>query len=553
MRLSACARQLVCLFAATVMPLATWAGKQTVCTITINSADEQKTFRRFLPADKYDFVELVERGRPDWLRSACQAKVSCDVLVISGHHGEGNVFFSDALDIRDNLPIAELERVACSDSCPSLFEHLKEVYLFGCNTLNSQAQHTIGPEFERAFERDGQPKAQLARLLQSLTARRGESSRDRMRAVFNRTPVIYGFSSVAPLGAVAAVSLDRYFRAGGGAEVGKGRASGRLLANFSQHGMVAAHGMAAGDPLEGLRRDMCTFADDRPSAAQRVASVHELMTRTIDARLLLDRIEQFTAKLDPSTRQQPEVAKELDALTADRPARDRWMAFARSSDDPQTGARMITVAHSVGWLSGDERQMELVRLVGELLAHKSVSATDTELACAVNEDHSLDAAASKLRSQYAGATDLGHSAVLACMGDTPARERVLEAWGSANDAEVQVVQAFLRRRPITDTAELRVVTRAIAKMGDAEAQARALDALARHYLSDPESVGTLRDLYAKTRSSPVQNAIAGVLIRADRKAMTPAELLPTLREYRLKPSRGDNMVDSLIARLQESS
>jgi hypothetical protein len=51
----------------------------------------------------------------------------------------------------------------------------------------------------------------------------------------------------------------------------------------------------------------------------------------------------------------------------------------------------------------------------------------------------------------------------------------------------------------------------------------------------------------------VQNAIAGVLIRADRKAVAGSELLRTLRENRVKASPGDNMVDALIHRLQESS
>jgi hypothetical protein len=109
----------LCLVAACLLSSVAFAQKQTVCTVTINSADEQKTFRKFLPADKYNFVELVERNRPDWLGSACEQKVSCDVLLISGHHGEGNVFFSDALDRGEHLPIAELERVACSDSCPA--------------------------------------------------------------------------------------------------------------------------------------------------------------------------------------------------------------------------------------------------------------------------------------------------------------------------------------------------------------------------------------------------------------------------------------------------
>ena len=45
-------------------------AKETVCTITVNSPDEQETFRRFLPESKYTFVDLVERGRSDWLASA---------------------------------------------------------------------------------------------------------------------------------------------------------------------------------------------------------------------------------------------------------------------------------------------------------------------------------------------------------------------------------------------------------------------------------------------------------------------------------------------------
>ena len=39
------------------------AAKRTVCTITVNSADEKDAFRKYLPDDQYRFVELVERGR----------------------------------------------------------------------------------------------------------------------------------------------------------------------------------------------------------------------------------------------------------------------------------------------------------------------------------------------------------------------------------------------------------------------------------------------------------------------------------------------------------
>ena len=150
------------------------------------------------------------------------------------------------------------------------------------------------------------------------------------------------------------------------------------------------------------------------------------------------------------------------------------------------------------------------------------------------------------------ADDVGHSAIRACLGSAEAHAATLRGLVSPSDADVRVAQSYLRHRPIADASELRIITTAIAGMSETEAQARALDVLARHYLSDREIVNTLKQLYSKTRSWPVQNAIAGVLIRADPRTLGNPELLRTLREYRLKSSPGDNMVDALIQRLQLS-
>ena len=547
----------LCLLAAVLLPPLALAEKQTVCTITINSADEQKTFRRFLPADKYNFVELVERNRPDWLASACEAKVSCDVLLISGHHGEGNVFFSDALERGEHLKIAEFERVACSDSCPDLFAKLKEVYLFGCDTMNPQAQHTVSEEITRSFIREGRPAAEAARLTSQLRAQRGESSRDRMRLVFRDVPVIYGFSSAAPLGPSAASTLNRYFQSAGAGEVGKGRPSSGLLRQFASQGMVAARGIGAGDPLLGLRQDVCSFANDRLSVAQKLDAVHKLMQRpTAESRLLLDRIEALTATLDAGTRQHADVAQVLTRIAADGDTRDRYLAFARDADQPDTRARMIGVAHAVGWLSAEERRAELVRMFGDMLARKSVAGTDVGLACTLNKDGALNGALGRLAA-VAGpqAGNVGHAAVLACMGSAEARTRALQGLVSPVDAEVRIAQFYLRHRPISDANELRSVTKAIAGMSGSEgseAQARALDVLARHYLSDRESVETLKQLFARTGAWPVQNAIAGVLLRADPKAAHHPDVLRTLREFRLRSLPEGNMVDALIQRLRVS-
>jgi hypothetical protein len=556
MRGAARYRRLLALSALFLLSPVMAAEKQTVCTITINSADEQQTFRRFLPADKYRFVELVERNRPDWLGAACQAKVACDVLVISGHHGEGsegNVFFSESLEHGEHLPIEELERVSCSDSCPSLFAHLKEVYLFGCNTLNPQPQHTISDEIVRSLTREGKSADNAARIARLLGQTRGESSRDRMRLLFKDVPVIYGFSSVAPLGPVAGSILNRYFHNSGTGEIAKGRASSSLLRQFSQHNMVAARGIGDGDPLSPLRRDVCSFADDRLSVAQRLDEVHALLQRPVaESRLLLDRIERFAAKLDAPARQQPEVADALQRIARDDASRERYLAFARDADEFPTRARMIEVAHELDWLTPPQRREELVRMLGELLARKDIGAPNVDLACTLNKDGELDGALQRLETG-SFAQDVAHSAVLACVGSDQARARVLEGLVSPDDADVRIAQAYLRQRPIADVGELRRVTQAIARMSAPEAQTRALDVLARHYVADRESVDTLKHLFSKTRSSSVQNAIAGVLIRADRSSVKSSDLLPTLRENRLRASPDGNMVDALIERLEKSS
>src|SRR5262249_8051122 len=89
------------------------AARKTVCSITVNSSDEVETFRRNLPPDKFQFVELVERGRPDWLASACRRGVHCDILVISGHYDGRDEFYSQNVEAEEYLPIDEMERVSC--------------------------------------------------------------------------------------------------------------------------------------------------------------------------------------------------------------------------------------------------------------------------------------------------------------------------------------------------------------------------------------------------------------------------------------------------------
>src|SRR5207237_5977960 len=84
--------------------------KKTICTITVNSSDEKEAFRARLPKGEYEFVELVEKGRPDWMRSACERKIQCDALVISGHFNAVEDFYSVKIEARDSLSAEQLVR-----------------------------------------------------------------------------------------------------------------------------------------------------------------------------------------------------------------------------------------------------------------------------------------------------------------------------------------------------------------------------------------------------------------------------------------------------------
>ncbi len=528
------------------------ADKKTVCTITVNSPDEKEAFRRSLPPDKYQFVELVEHGRPDWLESACRQNVRCDILVISGHYDGGKEFFSDQIGAREFLPVDEMERASCSDSCGGLFSQLKEVYLFGCNTLNPEAVRSTSAEIERSLLHSGHSPADARRLARELSALHGESSRGRMQLIFKDVPEIYGFSSVAPLGPAAASLLNRYFQSAGVSEIGGGRANTRLLSQFSGHSMAVSSGMTDRDARIGYRNDVCQFADDRLSPAQKARFVHALLNRDMtEVRMFLDRIEKYVASLSEADRQNPTVVQALDEIARDGAARERYLAFARQADEPPVRARMIELAAGLSWLSPDQKRAEIMRLIGDELASDKVTPADIDLVCSLNAEGQLDDELPQLERGSGQNIKVDRAAILACMGSPDARAQMFVALTSTTDREVELAQVYLRYRPIADVNELRVLTAGVTRMNASVAQVRALDTLASQHLSDPASLDELARLFPVAQSVDVQTAIAGILVRSDYPATATPELAQTLRQSRLKGSSGADMVDVLLRRLPQ--
>jgi hypothetical protein len=522
------------------------AERRTVCTITVNSDDEREVLRRTLPPADYDFVELVERGRPDWLHGACEKRVRCDVLLISGHFDGGTEFYTDRPDQREYLPVEEMERVACSESCPGLFSQLKEVYLMGCNTLNPQPMRTVPGEVTRSLASAGATAADAQRTADMLGERYGESNRDRMRQIFKEVPVIYGFPGKAPLGRYAGPILERYLRGGG--EFAEGRASPKLLAAFAAGGMVATAGMTDGDPRAGFRADTCRFLDDRVTPERKAAHLHGVLDRSpAEVRMFLDHLERYAAKMPPVA-----SSPSMSAIARDTPARDRFLAVARDADDPAAGVRMARLATRLGWLDPAQERTLVVEMLARRYRSAGLGPDDVDLACTLNRDGDLEGA-------FGGFPDnvprnAARDAVLACLGSREARDRVLRALASGDEAGATAAHIYLSYRPMADAAELRVVTAGVARMsGRADAQVKALHALARHELADRESLDALAESFRVARSLEVQRAIAGVLVRADFHAIAPADLAQALRRQRMKSPDGRDLIDVLIRRLDAAA
>src|SRR5258708_11155603 len=423
------------------------AAPKTVCTITVNSSDEKDAFRRRLPPGEYRFVELLEPGPRAWLRSACNGGLQCDARVGSAHFSAGDTFYSDKVSATDHLQVDELERASCSESCPGVFAPLKEVYLFGCESLNPDA----------------------TRYASSY----GESGRDRMRRLFANVPAIYGFYSSAPVGPTASMLINRYFDAAPRAEIGTGRPNHGLLAAFRNNHITLTSGLRPADPGAEHRREVCMFYDERRSAEDQLAFIHRLLGRDrAQVRDYFERIEKLMASFGEIDRRAPSFARALAEISGDSAARERYLVLARDTPRAEMRVRMITLARQLGWLDPQGERAEQLRMVEDLLARGALGYAEVELVCALNVRHALDGEGAALRTR--ASTNLAGSAVLACLGDASGRTRGARPLATGDAADARIAQAYLRRRPL-DPAELRAVAVEVARVGDPRAQARALE------------------------------------------------------------------------------
>ena len=190
-------------------------ARYQVCSITINSADEIETFKEFLPSQDFEFVELLpskvnpqQNHESHWFDLACKKNYHCDILVISGHFG-GTFFGKSSY----SLPTELMEEKACKNSCPGILSQLKEIFLFGCNTLASKIRdHRSNTEYLQVLLDDGMSRGIAERVVAARYSPLETPFYKRMNFIFSGSDTIYGFNELSPLGEKIRTPLSYYFQ-----------------------------------------------------------------------------------------------------------------------------------------------------------------------------------------------------------------------------------------------------------------------------------------------------------------------------------------------------
>ncbi len=491
------------------------AAKKVLCTITINSDDEGKVFRRNLSAGEWEApIELVDQKNPDWFKTACRRNLKCDVVIISGHFArEAFAAGTELENIQKSayLNVEDMERASCSNSCPGIFANPKEIYMFGCNTLNLKNENY-------------DPSAQ-------------ENNRSRMRRIFAGVPVVYGFASSAPLGPQAAHLLNGYFRAAMAGEIGSGRMNHRMISNLAAASMTAVTGMRPSDVDYVYHNQVCTFYNDALPVIKRSELASEIFNREFSqVTLFFDHLEKYLSGL---------TANERRAIQAKEDTKSNYVRSTRNLHNVDLRIRMLAAAETMGWLTAPEYQDEILRMVKELFDKNLVNHGLLSTVCPLNSAGQF----ASLIASWPMPNSVAKVAVLACFGHAGAAAMMIDALGSANPESIEVAQNYFRQRPLSDGASIESLAQRILNGGSgSESQLRALETLARFRISDAPSMSILLHAFAGSRSALVQQAIVKVFLFADLSVVNKMEFARVIRDSRL-PANPD-ATEFLLQRLR---
>jgi hypothetical protein len=261
---------------------------KTICSITINSSDEIEQFKKFMSPTDWKFIELTtlnvtnenksDSPNNDWLSTSCQKKIQCDILLISGHFG--GTFFGKT---NFKLSMLDLEEKSCQEDCRGILKKPKEVFLFGCNTLAGKEKDSRTPEeYQQVLINDGFSMAQAQQIVAFRYSAMGNSFADRMADVFDQTPRIYGFNSIAPSGETSTPLISTYFK---NKNISKyytqfnhfDGLNNTLISSFEHTSFIQEHGSILNNSDETFERPYCFLSNTKVNQTDKIKYIKSVL------------------------------------------------------------------------------------------------------------------------------------------------------------------------------------------------------------------------------------------------------------------------------------
>ena len=385
------------------------AAKKNICTVTANSKDEREVFQSKLNPQDFNFIELTDYSsdkndkRNDWFQNACEQKVQCDVLIVSGHFGGS--FYGDS---GFSLGLSELEKNSCQSRCHGILEKPKEVYLFGCNTLASKEQdHRTPQDYYRALVEHDVAPAEAERIVAARYSPLGSSNQERMQRIFEGVPMIYGFSSVGPAGKHIRPSLTKYLNEIGdykkhlqSIEDGY-RDNKTFMKNMTAYTTRVTTGMKSGGENSEVKANTCQLNDDSISKEDRVSHAGQILEKSpyiyfpVVSNFIRENFRMDSLWSDESTDKE---AKELVRLTANLGLKEQVLKISRMGGfGPSLQMDMLSFSRTVRWISSEEFRVQSRAVVLDILSNPSRQNAD--LLCSLSDEYSNIIEGIEIRSE----------------------------------------------------------------------------------------------------------------------------------------------------------
>lgn len=360
--------------------------KYTVCAMTMNSTNERALFEQQVKKDSKKFnpiVELTDFGKDDWFEKACASGIKCDQVVVSGHFAAG---FSGSTSKK--LPLKQMEKAGCSNTCDGILDHPYEVYLFGCNTLSTKALDRRTPEkyLDVLVNDDHIPLTTASFIVEGRYGKTGDDNKTRIERSFRgETKQIYGFTSIGPSGKSVEGLLKDYFSKTSLAESMEKVQAARFVGKINVMNEKLATSLKITDfdqctsgKDDAKDKRICQLLNDKISIDKKLETVRDALGSE-DWLKYVPTINDFFRKNPPASMTASQKA-DVEELVSNKVIKSQVKGLVSSTKNIVVQVEWLKFAQNFRYLSKDEETRALTQNINRMMSQR-LSSQEAEFIC----------------------------------------------------------------------------------------------------------------------------------------------------------------------------